>query len=92
MRKTSFLRTAKIRPLTSLARSLARKTASGAIFSAPMLLSRSTRVFSSGVSAGMVPMSRLQAKGEMQFERTLKRAMSRAIDFESPTIPILAAA
>ena len=37
-------------------------------------------------------MSRLQAKGEMQFERTLKRAMSRAIDFESPTMPILAAA
>ncbi len=60
--------------------------------SAVMVFRRSTRAFSSGVSVGIVPMSRLHAKGEMQFERTLKRAMSSAIDLESPTIPILAAA
>ena len=36
--------------------------------------------------------SRLQAKGEMQLERTLNRAMSRAMPFDRPTMPILAAA
>ena len=51
----------------------------------------STRAFCSGVSAGMVPIMRLQAKGEMQFERTLKRSMSSAIDFDRPTMPSLAA-
>ena len=30
-----------------------------------------SRACCSGVSLGMVPISRLQAKGEMQFERTL---------------------
>ena len=53
---------------------------------------RSTRAFSSGVSVGMVPISRDQANGETQLERTLKRAMSSAIDFDRPTMPSLAAA
>ena len=34
---------------------------------------------------------RVQANGAMQFERTLKRCMSSAIDRDSPTIPNLAA-
>ena len=44
---------------------------------------RSTRAFCSGVSTGMVPIRRDQANGETQLERTLKRAMSSAIDFDS---------
>ena len=39
----------------------------------------------------MEPVMRLQAKGEMQFERTPKAAMSMAMDFERATIPNLAA-
>ena len=57
-----------------------------------VVLTRSTRAFCSGVSTGMVPISRDQANGETQLERTLKRAMSSAIDFDSPTMPSLAAA
>ena len=53
---------------------------------------RSTRAFCASVSAGMVPIMRVQANGEMQLERTLKRAMSSAIDFDRPTMPSLAAA
>jgi len=34
---------------------------------------------------------RLQANGAMQFERTLKRAMSSAIARDSPTMPSFAA-
>ena len=34
---------------------------------------------------------RLQAKGEMQFERTLYFAMSSAMDFDRPAMPSLAA-
>ena len=34
---------------------------------------------------------RVQANGAMQFERTLKRCMSRAIPRESPTMPNFAA-
>ncbi len=90
-RKISFARTPKIWPLTSAAASLARYTASGAIFEVSMLFSFSTRAFCSGVSAGMVPIMRLQAKGAMQFERTLYFAMSSAIDLDSPTMPSLAA-
>ena len=41
---------------------------------------------------GMVPIIRLQAKGEIQFERTFKRDISSAIDFDNPAIPSLAAA
>ena len=40
---------------------------------------------------GMVPIMRVQANGEMQFERTLKAAMSSAIERDRPTMPILAA-
>ena len=47
---------------------------------------------SASVSCGMDPIMRLQAKGVMQFERTLKRAMSSAIDFDRPAIPSFAAA
>src|SRR5499426_2881964 len=93
MRKISSLRTAKIWPVTSLARSLARNTTIGAILDAVMVAwTRSTRAFCSGVSTGMVPMRRDQAKGDTQLERTWKRDMSRAIDFDRPTIPSLAAA
>ena len=53
---------------------------------------RSTRAFCSGVSTGMVPISRDQANGDTQLERTLKRAMSSAIDLDRPTMPSLAAA
>jgi hypothetical protein len=35
---------------------------------------------------------RLQAKGAMQLERTPYRDMSSAMDFDSPTMPSLAAA
>ena len=34
---------------------------------------------------------RVQANGDTQFERTLKRAMSSAIPRESPTMPSFAA-
>ena len=34
---------------------------------------------------------RLRANGAIQFERTLKRAMSSAIDFDSAAMPSLAA-
>jgi hypothetical protein len=41
---------------------------------------------------GIDPIMRLQAKGEMQFERTLNRLRSSAMDFDSAAIPSLAAA
>ena len=40
----------------------------------------------------MASIIRVQAKGEMQLERTLKRAPSMAITRLNPTMPILAAA
>ena len=86
------MRTAKICPVTSLAASLSRNADSGAIFSGPICCMRATRAFSSSVSVGMVPIRRLQANGDTQFERTLKRFMSSAIDFDRPTMPSLAAA
>src|SRR3546814_5750798 len=57
-RKISFLRTAKIWPLTSFAASDARKTARGAILSADIALKRSTRSRSASVSAGIVAVIR----------------------------------
>ena len=55
-------------------------------------LMRSTRAFSaSGVSVGIEPIMRLQAKGAMQFERTLNFCMSSAIDFDSAAMPSFAA-
>ena len=83
MRKISLSRTAKIWPVTSFAASLARNTASGAIFAGVICFSFSTRAFWSSVSVGIEPIMRLQAKGEMQFERTLNFCMSSAIDFDS---------
>ena len=67
-------------------------TAIGAIFPASIRCSLATRAFASGVSAGIEAIMRLQANGEMQFDRTLKRRMSSAIDFESAAMPSLAAA
>ena len=84
-------RTAKICPLTSCAASDARNTASGAIFAVSMVFSFSTRSRWSGVSAGMEPIMRLQAKGAMQLERTRYFAMSSAIDLDNPTMPSFAA-
>ncbi|MNW14153.1 hypothetical protein D3C71_2123000 [compost metagenome] len=54
------------------------------------------RIFStwracSSVLAGMVSVMRLQARGAMQFERTLKAAMSSAMALDRPTMPSLAA-
>ncbi len=87
------MRTAKICPVTSFDRSLPRNTQIGAIFDAVMVFwMRSTRAFSSGVVVGMVPIRRDQANGDTQLERTLNRAMSSAIDLDSPTMPSLAAA
>ena len=85
------MRGEKICPVTSFAASEARNTASGAFLSGVICMMRSTRRFCSGVSAGMVPVMRDQAKGAMQFDRTLKRDMSSAIDFDSPTMPSFAA-
>src|SRR3546814_1447401 len=86
-----ILRTAKIWPLTSFAASDARKTARGAILSADIALKRSTRSRSASVSAGIVAVIRLQAKGAMQFEVTPERAISSAIELEGPTTPIRSA-
>ncbi|MNS92235.1 hypothetical protein D3C72_1263640 [compost metagenome] len=63
----------------------------GAILPASIFCSLATRAFSSGVSAGIELVMRLQANGAMQFERTLKRCMSSAIDFDSAAMPSLAA-
>ena len=60
--------------------------------SALIVFSRSTRCLASGVSVGIEAIMRLQANGAMQFERTLKRAMSSAMPFDRPTMPSLAAA
>ncbi len=64
----------------------------GAIFAGFICVMRARRFFCSSVSEGTVPVSRLHAVGEMQLERTPKRFMSSAMDFDSPTMPILAAA
>src|SRR5689334_6108861 len=90
-RKSSFARTPKIWPVTSLAASEARYTASGAILAVAIVFSFSTRSFWSFVSVGIDPIIRLQAKGAMQFERTWYFAMSSAIDLDRPAIPNFAA-
>src|SRR4029450_57707 len=79
-RKISFIRTPKICPVTSLARSLSRKAHIGAIFSGPICLIFSTRAFWASVSVGMVPIMRVHANGERPLGRTLKRPMSSAVD------------
>src|SRR6218665_3239861 len=63
----------------------------GAIVSGPMLRIFSTWRACSAVLEGMVSVMRLQASGAMQFERTLKAAMSSAIALDRPTMPSLAA-
>ena len=67
-------------------------TATGAILFGVMALIFSTRAAWVSSAMGMVPISRLQANGEIQFDRTPKRDMSKASDFESPTMPSFAAA
>src|SRR3546814_4626255 len=56
---------------------LSRMTARGAILSADIALKRSTRSRSASVSAGIVAVIRLQAKGAMQFEVKIGRASCR---------------
>ena len=90
-RKISFLRTEKIWLVTSFERSEAKKITSGATLSALILFSFSTRDRCASVSVGIEAVILLHAKGATQFERTPKRAISSAIDWDSPTTPILAA-
>jgi len=63
----------------------------GAILSGVISRKRSMRRFSSSVCAGMESIMRVQANGATQFERTLKRCMSSAIERDSPTMPNFAA-
>ena len=56
-----------------------------------MVFNFATRSRSDSVSVGMVAIIRLQAAGAIQLERTENRSMSSAIDFDSPTMAILAA-
>ncbi|OGP85665.1 MAG: hypothetical protein A2Y95_10205 [Deltaproteobacteria bacterium RBG_13_65_10] len=69
-RMISFARTPKICPVTLPAASLARKTHSGATWVGLICLSFSTRAFCASVSVGMVPIMRVQAKGEIAFTVT----------------------
>ena len=89
----SFMRTPKICELTpaAWAASDSRNTAIGAILAGVIFLERSRRATWAGVSAGMVPIMRVQANGEMQLERTLNAAISSAIERDRPMMPILAA-
>src|SRR5579862_3639231 len=87
----SFMRTPKICEETPSALSDSRKTAMGAILAGVIFLERSSLAFCASVSAGMVPIMRVQAKGGVQLERTLTAAMSSAIDRDKPIMPILAA-
>ena len=91
-RKISLLRTPKICPVTCAPASLAKAVTNGAIFSGTSFFKPSTRFCCSGVLVGMESIMRVQAKGATALERTLKRCMSSAIDFERPTMPSLAAA
>jgi hypothetical protein len=91
-RKISFLRTAKICPVTSTERSLIRKQAIGATLAGVISLIFSTRAFCSGVSVLIDEIIRLQAKGAIQFDRTFQRLRSSATDLEKAAIPSLAAA
>src|SRR6201999_4357317 len=90
-RKISFLRTQKICPFTPEAASENNMTASGAILSADIDLKRSTRNCSASLFPGKVCAIRLQANGAIQLDRTPKRAISSAIDFDKATTPNLAA-
>ena len=67
----SLPRTPKTWPVTSLAASDARKTATGAMCAGDIFLIFSTRAFCASVSVGMVPIMRVHAKGEMQLAVTL---------------------
>ena len=91
IRKISLARTEKICPLASSPLSDSSATASGAILAVVMRFIFSTRACCSGVSVGIEAIMRDQAKGAMQFDRTLKRCMSSAIDFDSAATPSFAA-
>jgi len=90
-RNISFLRTPNIWLLTSFDASLAKNATSGAILSAVIVFIRSMRCASASLVAGIVAISRLHAKGAMQFDRTPARAISSAIDCDSPTMSSFAA-
>src|SRR5579864_4981788 len=90
-RITSFIRVPNTCPVTSFAASDERYTAIGAFLSGVICWIFATRACCSGVVAGMEPVMRLQANGEMQLERTLKRFISRAMDFDSAAMPSFAA-
>src|SRR2546430_9985790 len=68
----SLPRTPKIWPVMSLAWSVARNVATGAMWAGDSCLIFSTRAFCASVSVGIVPIIRVQAKGEMQFAVTLR--------------------
>ncbi len=86
-----MLRAPKTCPLTSFALSAIRPTASGAIFSGVIRFTTAKRARFSSLFAGIVPTIRVNARGAMQFERTLNFAMSIAIDLESAATPSFAA-
>src|ERR1700722_20412119 len=75
----SFIRQPKTWPDTPFEASDERYTAIGAFLSGVICWILATRACCSGVVAGIELVMRLQAKGAMQFERTLYRAMSSAI-------------
>ena len=85
------MREPKIWPFTPSAASLISPQASGAILSGVKLRATSSRARFSSVLAGIVPTIRVNANGAMQLERTLKRCMSIAIDFDRPATPSFAA-
>jgi len=70
--------TPKICPLTSFGRIRQQVHGERRDLEVSIVFSVSTRSFWSGVSVGIEPIMRLQAKGAMQFERTWYFAMSSA--------------
>ena len=68
---SSLPRTPKTWPGDVLGRVGGEETATGAMCSGPIFLIFSTRAFWASVSVGMVPIIRVQAKGEMQLAVTL---------------------
>ncbi|MNT46270.1 hypothetical protein D3C72_1829010 [compost metagenome] len=86
-----MLRTPKIWPVTCFAWSVSSASVNGAILPASRRMLIFMRSAASGVLVGMLPTMRVKANGAMQFERTLNFCISTAIDFDSPTMPSLAA-
>ena len=78
--------------VTPFAASEHKYTASGAFLSGVICFSFSTAAACSGVLVGIELVIRDQAQGERQFDRTLYRAMSSAMDFDNAVMPSFAAA